>query len=113
MARVAHCSTVYDLGVDVPPDVFVTQATKVLPDIVGLSGLLTISYDAMRDTIILFRRNPDHTLVSIPIIIGGGSLNDQVCQYVGADYWIVNAMEGVRLCQRLLADKRRGPDSGC
>ncbi len=96
--------TVYDLGVDVPPDSFVTQATKVKPDIVGLSGLLTSSYDAMRDTITLFRHNPDHTLVSIPTIIGGGSINDQVCQYVGADYWIVNAMDGVRLCQRLLVD---------
>jgi methanogenic corrinoid protein MtbC1 len=98
--------TVYDLGVDVPPDAFVTQATSVRPDIVGLSGLLTSSYDAMRDTITLFRRNPDHTLGSIPIIIGGGSINDQVCQYVGANYWIVNAMDGVRLCQRLLADNR-------
>jgi methanogenic corrinoid protein MtbC1 len=98
--------TVYDLGVDVPPDVFVTQATKVKPDIVGLSGLLTSSYDAMLGTITLFRRNPDQTLGSIPIVIGGGSLNDQVCQHVGADYWVVNAMDGVRLCQRLLADNR-------
>jgi dimethylamine corrinoid protein len=98
--------TVYDLGVDVPPDAFVTQATKARPDIIGLSGLLTSSYDAMRDTITLFRHNPDHTLEGIPIIVGGGSINDQVCQYVGANYWIVNAMDGVRLCQRLLADNR-------
>jgi methanogenic corrinoid protein MtbC1 len=98
--------TVYDLGVDVPPPTFITQATKIKPDIVGLSGLLTSSYDAMRDTIALFRRDPNHALASIPIIIGGVSINDQVCQYVGADYWIVNAMDGVRLCQRLLADKR-------
>ena len=98
--------TVYDLGVDVPPDVFVTEATKFEPDVVGLSGLLTSSYDAMHDTVALFRHNPDHSLVNIPIIIGGVSINDQVCQYVEADYWIVNAMDGVRLCQRLLADKR-------
>jgi methanogenic corrinoid protein MtbC1 len=37
--------TVFDLGVDVPPDEFVTQATKMKPNIVGLSGLLTNSYD--------------------------------------------------------------------
>ncbi|MBN1220325.1 MAG: cobalamin-dependent protein [Anaerolineae bacterium] len=95
--------TVYDLGVDVPPDVFVTEAVKVNPDLVGLSGLLTSSYDTMRDTVTLFRRNPDHPVGQIPIIIGGGTINDQVCEYVGADYWIVNAMDGVRLCQRLLA----------
>lgn len=97
--------TVYDLGIDVSPSTFVAQAATVKPDIVGLSGLLTSSYDAMCDTITLFRRDPDHTLGSIPIIIGGLSINDQVCHYVGADYWIVNAMDGVRLCQRLLADK--------
>jgi methanogenic corrinoid protein MtbC1 len=97
--------TVNDLGIDVPPDVFVAEAAKFEPDVVGLSGLLTSSYDAMRDTIALFRRDPDHPLASIPVIIGGVSINDQVCQYVEADYWIVNAMDGVRLCQRLLADE--------
>jgi hypothetical protein len=30
-------------------------------------------------------------------------MNEQVCQYVEADYWMSNAMDGVRLCQRLLA----------
>jgi methanogenic corrinoid protein MtbC1 len=95
--------TVNDLGIDVPPDVFVMEATKFEPDVVGLSGLLTSSYDAMRDTITLFRRDLDHSLANMPIIIGGVSINDQVCQYVGADYLIVNAMDGVRVCQRLVA----------
>lgn len=96
--------TVYDLGVDVAPDTFVAEAASTKPNLVGLSGLLTSSYDTMRDTITLFRRNPDDLLVKVPIIIGGWAMNDQVCQYVGADYWITNAMDGIRLCQRLLAD---------
>lgn len=95
--------TVYNLGVDVAPATFVAAATSVMPNLVGLSGLLTSSYDTMRDTVALFRRNPDDPLVQVPIIIGGGTMNDQVCQYVGADYWMTNAMDGVRLCQRLLA----------
>jgi methanogenic corrinoid protein MtbC1 len=96
--------TVYDLGVDIPPTMFVGQATIFKPDIVGLSGLLTSSYDTMRETVILFRQHSDQTLVRMPIMIGGVSINEQVCQYVGADYWIVNAMDGVRLCQRLLGN---------
>jgi len=96
--------TVYDLGVDVAPATFVAEATGVKPNLVGLSGLLTSSYDTMRDTVALFRRNPNDPLVEVPIIIGGGTMNDQVCQFVGADYWMTNAMDGVRLCQRLLAD---------
>lgn len=100
-----HGFTVHDLGVNVPPADFLAQAEKVRPDIVGLSGLLTSSYDAMRKTIALIRETSVTELADIPIIIGGTSVNEQVCQYVGADHWIVNAMEGVRLCQRLLADK--------
>lgn len=97
--------TVYDLGVNVPPAQFLAEAQRVKPDIVGLSGLLTSSYDAMRETVALFRDAPVPELAGIPIIIGGTSVNEQVCRYVGADYWVVNAMEGVRLCQRLMADK--------
>ncbi len=100
-----HGFTVHDLGVNVPPAQFLAEAQRIKPDIVGLSGLLTSSYDAMRETVALFRDSSAPELAGIPIIIGGTSVNEQVCQYVGADYWIVNAMEGVRLCQRLLADK--------
>jgi methanogenic corrinoid protein MtbC1 len=100
-----HGFTVYDLGVDVPPAVFLAQAMKLKPDIIGLSGLLTSSYDMMRDTITLLRDVSVSEVAGIPIIIGGTSVNEQVCLYVGADYWIVNAMEGVRLCQRLMAGR--------
>jgi len=100
-----HGFTVYDLGVDVPPAEFLAQAKKVKPDIIGLSGLLTSSYDVMRDTVTLIRDASVPELADLPIIIGGTSINEQVCQYVGADHWVVNSMEGVRLCQRLLADK--------
>lgn len=100
-----HGFTVYDLGVDVPPATFLAEARRVKPDIIGLSGLLTSSYDAMRDTIALIRDDSVSGLAGVPIIIGGTSINEQVCQYVGADHWVVNAMVGVRLCQRLLTDK--------
>jgi methanogenic corrinoid protein MtbC1 len=100
--------TVCDLGVDIPPATFVEQAVTFKPDIVGLSGLLTSSYDIMRETVALFRHHPDQALAHIPIVIGGGSINEQVRQYAGADYWIVNSMDGVRLCQRLLSDQ--GPE---
>jgi methanogenic corrinoid protein MtbC1 len=97
--------TVYDLGVDVAPDTFVAQAAKIKPNVIGLSGLLSSSYDAMRNTVALFRCDPDPILANVPIVIGGGTINEQVHQYVDADYWIVNAMDGVRLCQRLLVNK--------
>ncbi|MCA9919778.1 MAG: cobalamin-dependent protein [Anaerolineales bacterium] len=95
--------SVHDLGVDVPPSEFLLQAMQVRPDIIGLSGLLTTSYDAMKETIDLLRMTGDPEVTRIPIIIGGNQLNEQVRQYVGADYWLNDAMSGVRLCQQLLA----------
>lgn len=94
--------TVYDLGVDVPPNEFLRQAVSRQPDIIGLSGLLTSSYDSMRRTVQLLRSAQDSKVVKTPIIIGGNQLNEQVCQYVGADAWVNDAMSGVRWCQRLL-----------
>jgi methanogenic corrinoid protein MtbC1 len=97
--------TVHDLGVDVSPGEFLLQAIQVEPDIVGLSGLLTSSYDAMRETIQVLRNAAGNHFSSIPIIIGGNQLNEQVCQYVKADHWVNDAMTGVRLCQRLMANQ--------
>lgn len=94
--------SVHDLGVDVPPSEFLQQAEQLRPDIIGLSGLLTTSYDAMKETIDLLRASDEAALRTVPIIIGGNQLNEQVCQYVGADYWLNDAMSGVRLCQKLL-----------
>jgi methanogenic corrinoid protein MtbC1 len=90
--------TVYDLGVDVPPEEFLRQAKKLQPDIVGLSGLVTNAYDSMRETIELFRREG----YQIPIIIGGSQLSKEVFQYTGADYWVNRADAGVKLILRLL-----------
>ncbi len=95
--------TVHDLGVDVPPTEFLKQALALKPEIIGLSGLLTLSYDSMRETVAALRSSTDSQLLSTPIIIGGSQLNEQVRQYVGADYWVTDAMSGVRLCQQLLA----------
>jgi methanogenic corrinoid protein MtbC1 len=38
-------------------------------------------------------------------MIGGGLLNQEICDYVGADYWATSAMDGVRLCQRLFGSQ--------
>ncbi|MCA9969566.1 MAG: cobalamin-dependent protein [Anaerolineales bacterium] len=97
--------SVHDLGVDVPPAEFLAQARQIRPDLIGLSGLLTSSYDAMRDTVRLLRASGDAGVAATPIVIGGNQLNEQVCQYVGADFWVTDAMTGVRLCQQLLTSK--------
>ena len=101
--------TVHDLGVDVPPVEFLHKATTIKPQVIGLSGLLTSAYDSMKETIDLIHTAGDDALASIPIIIGGNQLSEQVCQYVGADYWVTDAMEGVRICQEILSQDNNLP----
>ncbi len=93
---------IHDLGVDVPPEVFVAQAEALNPDLIGLSGLITASFEAMAQTVALLREAEAQTGRRTPIIIGGSQLDKQVCEYVGADYWVRSAMDGVMLFQRLL-----------
>jgi methanogenic corrinoid protein MtbC1 len=94
-----HHFAIRDLGVDVSPGVFGRQVTLMQPHIVGLSGLLTSAYDAMRETVVLLRDQGYQG----PIIIGGGQISEEVCQYVGADYWTTDGVAGVELCKRLIA----------
>lgn len=93
---------VIDLGVDVPPSVFAAKAVDLKPDIVGLSSLITAAFETMKETVTALRLVAQESRLSFPIIIGGGMIDDQVCQYVGADYWMSDAMAGVRLCEELL-----------
>lgn len=93
-----HNLDVHDLGVDVQPAVFVERAAQLQPHLVGLSGLLTSAYEAMRETTESLRAGGYQG----PIIIGGGQLSADVCDYVGADHWSNDAVTGVALCRRLV-----------
>lgn len=93
--------TILDLGVDVSPEQFVEAAREFHPHAIGLSGLITAAYPSMRDTVSALRAMMAQDGTQIPIILGG-QVDEQVCSYVDADYWTTDAMEGVRLCQRLV-----------
>jgi methylmalonyl-CoA mutase cobalamin-binding domain/chain len=100
--------TVIDLGVDVAPAEFAEQVARHQPDIVGLSGVLIASHAVMRETVELLRARAKQDSLMFPIIIGGGMVDDQICRYVGADYWVADAMSGVHLCQKLMAGTALG-----
>ena len=100
-----HGFDVVDLGVDVPPAEFAAKVIETTPDFVGLSGLITASYEKMKETVAVLRSESRKHNLSFPIIIGGGFIDDQICQYVEADYWMPDAMAGVRLCEKLLSNK--------
>jgi methanogenic corrinoid protein MtbC1 len=103
----SHGFTVTDLGVDVPTAQFVEEALRIKPDIIALSGLLTLSYDPMKETIRATRKLDDGVVGTTPVIVGGGAVTAMVCTFVGADYWATDAMVGVRLCEQIMDEKAR------
>ena len=96
---------VEDLGVDVPPQDFLEAARRSKPDIIGLSGLLTLAFNSMRETVALIQDHGDELGAPL-VVIGGATIDEHVARYVGADHWTNDAMDGVRLCQRLLESRR-------
>ena len=91
---------VIDLGSDVPVEVFVQKAKEIKPDIIGLSGLLTMSISKMHETIILLKK------ADIPskIIIGGGVVSKQSCAMIGADDCAKDGYEGIRKIKKILSE---------
>lgn len=98
---------VQDLGVNVSPQEFLDRAVELRPNIIGLSGLLSTSYDSMRDTVQLVRASADARIASTPVIVGGGQITADVSQWIGADAWATDAMAGVHQCQALLQKNPR------
>jgi len=105
MLLTSYGFTVRDLGVDVPPEEFVQNALEMHPGAVGLSGLLTSSFESMKETIAMIRQ-AGGPLAQIPIVVGGGTTDAQVCEFVGADNWANDAMVGVRIFKKLLEEKK-------
>jgi 5-methyltetrahydrofolate--homocysteine methyltransferase len=86
---------VIDLGVDVPVAKFVEAVKAHKPQVVGLSGFLTLAYDPMKNTVQALK---DAGLRdSVKIMIGGGQMDDQVAAYAKADAYGKDAMAAVTL----------------
>jgi len=49
---------------------------------------------------------------SQPIVIIGGLVNDAVCSYTGADYWVNSCIDGANLCMKILKKGKNIPVSG-
>jgi 5-methyltetrahydrofolate--homocysteine methyltransferase len=74
---------VVDLGADVAPARFIESIAKHQAEIVALSGLLTSSRLAMRDTIAALKESGVRERVSV--IVGGGAVDRQSARTIGAD----------------------------
>ncbi|HYD74507.1 cobalamin B12-binding domain-containing protein [Ramlibacter sp.] len=88
---------VKDIGVDVPVAKFIDEIKSFQPDVVGLSGFLTLAFDSMKETITAFEQAGIRD--GFKVMIGGGQIDETVRGYTGADAFGVNAVEAVSLCR--------------
>ena len=87
---------VVDLGVDVPAAKFVEAVQQSNAGVVGLSGLLTISFDSMKEAVGALAEAGVRSKVKV--MVGGGPVTEQVRDYVGADAVGADAQAAVNLC---------------
>jgi len=88
---------VKDIGIDVPVKTFVDEINEFKPDVVGLSGFLTLAFDSMKETIAAIQEAGLRN--KLKIMIGGGQVDEAVRNYTGADAFGTNAIEAVSLCK--------------
>jgi methanogenic corrinoid protein MtbC1 len=88
---------VIDLGIDVPASAFVDKIKTEKPEIVALSGFLTLAFDSMKETIDAIKKAGlrDKTR----IMIGGGQIDEEVRRYTGADAYRPDAVAAVALAR--------------
>ena len=84
---------VYDLGIDQPEEAFVKAVKERKPQVLALSGFLSVAFDSMKSTI--EQVEAAGLRKDMKVIIGGGQMDDTVRKYTGADAYGDDAMAAV------------------
>lgn len=91
---------VYDLGIDIPPEEFVTQIKEKKAQIVCLSALLTTTMPMLEQTIEAIKSAGLRDQVKI--MVGGAPVNQEYANKVGADSYAPDAGLAARLAKEMV-----------
>ncbi len=89
---------VLDLGIDVPVSVFVEKTREFKPQVMGLSGFLTLAFESMKKTVEGLEQAGLRD--SLKIMIGGGQMDEEIRKYAKADAYGKDAVAAVNLCRQ-------------
>ncbi|MPW24598.1 cobalamin-binding protein [Alkalibaculum sp. M08DMB] len=96
---------IFDLGVDVSPEVFCLKVEELKPDILALCGVLTLAMDYMKQTIDALISNDLRE--NLKIIVGGNMIDKNSHKYIDADAYTNNANYGIQICKDWVINPRR------
>ncbi len=93
---------VLDLGVDVPAEKFLESLKEYKPKVLALSGFLTLAYDSMKD--IIEKLKDAGLRENVNIMIGGGTVDERIVEYVGADAYGQSAVDAVNIATKWMEE---------
>jgi methanogenic corrinoid protein MtbC1 len=94
---------VFDLGIDQPEEAFVQAVQEHQPQVLALSGFLSVAFDSMKSTI--EQVEAAGLRKDLRVIIGGGQMDDTVRRYTGADAYGDDAMAAVAFAKETVGVK--------
>jgi methanogenic corrinoid protein MtbC1 len=94
---------VHDLGIDQPEAAFVQAVKDHKPQVLALSGFLSVAFDSMKSTVDAVEKAGLRK--DLKIIIGGGQMDDTVRKYTGADAYGDDAMAAVAFAKQTVGVK--------
>jgi 5-methyltetrahydrofolate--homocysteine methyltransferase len=95
---------VWDLGVNVAPEVFVEKVQEHQPDIVGFSAFLTTTMPMFKANINALEKAGIRD--DVIVMVGGAPVTQEYADAVGADGYAADASTAVRLAKDLIQRKR-------
>jgi corrinoid protein of di/trimethylamine methyltransferase len=94
---------VYDLGVDVDADLFLANITEKKADILAMSALLPITMPYQGK--VISDLESQGLREKVKVIVGGSPVTKEHADRIGADGYADNAVEAVKLAERILNKK--------
>jgi len=91
---------VFDLGIDVPDEVFVEKVKELKPDVLGLSALVTTTMLKFKDIVVALEEAGLRNKVRV--IIGGALVDMNYAEISGADTFGSDAIDAVEKVKALL-----------
>lgn len=93
---------VKDIGIDVPVAKFIEEIEAFKPQVVCLSGFLTLAFDSMKETIAAIEAAGLRDQLKIQI--GGGQIDETIRAYTGADGYGLNAVDAVAFSRKYIGE---------
>ena len=92
---------VIDMGIDVAAERFVEKLKETGAKVLGLSCLLNLAFQEMKHVVDMLGEAGIRNQVKV--IVGGQPIDEQVREYVGADYYATDAVAGIKICKEIYA----------